>query len=416
MSVQGAFLPAKHRHQLKFRLAVFGLLSSVLVAVSVAFRHGYEALAAVFGKERDAAALSLGLLYLLELAAAVATACTFAAFQRRPDIYDKTDQLVDQQHTVSLLSRFSFSWNRGIFNIAKQRQMEVEDIPNLDFATRSQYLESQFLERGVKGPLWKQLIKAHAGDLALQWFLTLIIALLSLFPQVVLYNFLSRIEQSQERTSADPTIFIWVLGLLLSQILQVGVNNWLKWITASRLEIPVGSLLQSLVFSKALKQYETAPPGQNVDKSSKSSSHGGSGDANGNPGESTGKAKGKVPETRQSVINHMKLDRYFFLEKSLETILSDTSQWPRHNLLHLQQQLPHGHFQAYPRWRLCRQSDGLAASRVRSRRRLPDGSRELLAVQTLHQAALRLDEVPGRQGPSIDRGLARHAANQILGS
>jgi hypothetical protein len=309
LSLQCASLPAKHRYQAKFRLTGVGLLSSLLVAISVALRHGYEALASIFGTERDTAALVLGLLYLLQLAAAVATAGAFSAFQRRPDIYDKTG-LVDQQHTVSLLSRFSFSWNRGIFNVAKQRQMEVQDIPNLDFVTRSQYLESKFLASRADGPLWKQLIKAHARDLALQWFLTLVIALLSLFPQVVLYNFLSRIERSQERTSADPTIFIWVFCLLLSQLFQVGVNNWLKWITASRLEIPVGSLLQSLVFSKALKQYETAPPGQNVDKADKSGRQGaGSGNANGRPARGGDKPTGKVPETRQSVINHMKLDR-----------------------------------------------------------------------------------------------------------
>jgi len=313
LCLQCAVLPPKDRHVAKFRLTVFGLASSLLVAVSVAVRHGYEALALIFGPGRDTPALVLGLLYLLQLAAAVFTACAFAAFPRRPDIFDKTG-LVDQQHTLSLLSRFSFSWNRGIFNVTKERQMEIQDIPNLDFVTRSRYLESKFLEKGATGPLWKQLIKAHAGELALQWFLTLIIALLSLFPQVVLYNFLSRIERSHDRTSADPTVFIWVFGLLLSQVLQVGVNNWLKWITASRLEIPVSSLLQSLVFSKALKQFETAPPGQNVDKGGNPGTQNGSKDANAKSGEQPGKPKGKVPETRQSVINHMKLDRYAYYD------------------------------------------------------------------------------------------------------
>jgi hypothetical protein len=314
------------------------MLSSMLVAASVALRHGYEALASLHGAERDTAALALALLYLLQLVTAVVTACGFAGFPRRPDIFDKAG-LVDQQRTLSLLSRFTFSWNRTIFNVAKERQMQVHDIPNLDFATRSRHLESQFLDKGTTGPLWKRLIKAHAGELALQWFLTLVIACLSLFPQVVLYNFLSKIERSQQHTAADPTVFFWVFGLLLSQLLQVGVNNWLKWITASRLEIPVSSLLQSLVFSKALKLYETAPPGQNVDKGSNSGTQGTSGGANSNSGERVGKTKGKEPETRQSVINHMKLDRYDSSESKQPSAhsASNISQWPRHNLLHLQQ-------------------------------------------------------------------------------
>jgi hypothetical protein len=245
------------------------------------------------------------------LVSAVAASCGFAAFPRRPDVYNQ-DGLVDQQHTLSLLSRFTFTWNRGIFNIADERQMDVQDIPNLDFVTRSKYLHARFLGRHTKGPLWKRLIKAHASELALQWTLTLFIAFMALFPQVVLYNFLSRIERSQQHNSTDPTVFIWVFGLLLSQLLQVAVNNWLKWITASRLEIPVSALLQSLVFSKALKQYETAPPGQDADKSSNSSSEDSPKDDSAKTEEQDG-AKGKKRETRQSVINHMKLDRYAFL-------------------------------------------------------------------------------------------------------
>jgi hypothetical protein len=318
-------LPSRHQHRAKYRLTVIGLLSSLLVAVCIALRHGYAALASLHGPERDSSAAVLGSLYLVQLVTAVAAACAFAAFPRRPDVYDQAG-LVDQQHTLSLLSRFTFTWNRGIFNIADERQMDVQDIPNLDFVTRSKYLHAKFLGRHAKGPLWKQLISAHAGELALQWALTLVIALLALFPQVVLYNFLSRIERSQQHKSADPTVFIWVFGLLLSQILQVGFNNWLKWITASRLEIPVSALLQSLVFSKALKQYETAPPGQDADKSSSPASEDGSKDASAKSEGRAGDAKGKKRETRQSVINHMKLDRYASLYMSV--FASDSKPLP----------------------------------------------------------------------------------------
>ncbi|KAL2171894.1 hypothetical protein VTG60DRAFT_1281 [Thermothelomyces hinnuleus] len=306
LCLQCFLLPPKHTYQPKFRLAVHGMLSSLSLTISVALCHGHEALTFLSGAGADTATFVLGLLYLLQLTAAAVTACGFAGFPRRPDVFDETG-LVDQQYTLSLLSRFTFSWNRAIFNVARERQMQIQDIPNLGYATRSRHLELRFREKRFKGPLWKQLIKAHAGELALQWFLTLIIAGLALFPQVVLYNFLSRIERSRQHTAADPTVFLWVFGLLLSQLLQVGVNNWLKWITASRLEIPVSSLLQSLVFSKALKLYETAPPGHNAVKDSSHKNSNSSGDQDG-PRDSGGKNKSKISETRQSVINHMKLD------------------------------------------------------------------------------------------------------------
>lgn len=278
----------------------------------LAYLHGYQALEALFSTEIDRKQRIAGLLYLVQLISAFTVATGFATFSQRPDVYDG-DLLVDQQHTTSLLDLFSFSWNRVVFDVAKERKMELEDIPNLDFETRSRNLEARFLEtRNEKSPLWRQLIRNYARELALQWTLTLAVAFLSLFPQVVLYNFLSRIENSHGHATTDPTVFIWVLGLLLSQLLQVGVNNWIKWITTSRLELPVGSLLQSLVFSKALKQYETAPPGQKVDKEkdSKPGSQNGVTDANDKNRKKDGaKAKGNEPETRQSVINHMKLDR-----------------------------------------------------------------------------------------------------------
>ncbi|KAK4461356.1 hypothetical protein QBC42DRAFT_227415 [Cladorrhinum samala] len=311
LTLQYVCLPSKHHYEAKFRLTIFGLISSLLVTGVLAYLHGQHALEALFSTEIGRKQRVAGLLYLVQLLSAFTAATGFAAFSQRPDVYEG-DLLVDQQHTTSLLNLFSFSWNRVVFDAAKERKMELEDIPNLDYDTRSRNLEARFLEtRNEKYPLWRQLIRNYARELALQWTLTLAVAFLSLFPQVVLYNFLSRIENSHGHATADPAVFIWVLGLLFSQLLQVGVNNWIKWITTSRLELPVGSLLQSLVFSKALKQYETAPPGQKVDKEKdgKPGSQNGVTDDNGKNQKKDGaKAKGNEPEARQSVINHMKLD------------------------------------------------------------------------------------------------------------
>ncbi|KAK4162527.1 hypothetical protein QBC43DRAFT_215287 [Cladorrhinum sp. PSN259] len=295
LSLQFVCLPPKHQYSEKFRVTVFGLTSSLLVAALFAFLHGYRALEALFNADLDRKQRVAGLLYLVQIVSGLTASAGYAAFQRRPDVYDG-DVLVDQQNTVSLLRLFSFSWNRVVFNVTKERQMELVDIPNLNYETRSRNLQAKFLGAlNAKLPLWRQLINTFKWELILQWLLTGAVALLALFPQVVLYNFLSRIEHSHGHTTTDPTVFIWVLGLLVSQLLQVGINNWIKWITTSRLEIPVSSLLQSLVFSKALKQYETAPPGQKENKE------------NGNESGSNGAPK-DGPATRQHVINHMKLD------------------------------------------------------------------------------------------------------------
>ncbi|KAK3996469.1 hypothetical protein QBC44DRAFT_148824 [Cladorrhinum sp. PSN332] len=302
LSFQYVCLPAKHQYSAKFRLTILGLVSSLLVTALFAFLHGYQALESLFSADLDQKQRVAGLLYLLQIISGITASAGYAAFPRRPDVYDG-DVLVDQQNTLSLLKLFSFSFNRVVFDVAKERQMELADIPNLDHETRSRRLQARFLEtRDEKAPLWRQLVKNYGWELVVQWTLTGAVAILAVFPQIVLYNFLSRIEHSHGQTTTDPTVFIWVLGLLLTQILQVGINNWVKWITTSRLEIPVSCLLQSLVFSKALKQYETAPPGQKEGKDKKedeSKDTNASADAN---------KKKEEPETRQNIINHMKLD------------------------------------------------------------------------------------------------------------
>ncbi|KAK0703815.1 hypothetical protein B0T26DRAFT_657262 [Lasiosphaeria miniovina] len=245
LSAQCACFPAQHQYLERFRLTVFGLFSSLLLAASVALRHGQY-----FTSVQD-------LLCLAQLVSAVSAACAFASFPRRPDVYHR-GQLVDQQYTVSLLAFFLFSWNQAVFGVTKERQMEIEDMPGLDFRTRSTNLQSRFLEGCGDGPLWRKLVRFGTRDLALQWSFTLLLSLLSMFPQLVLFNFLSTIESRQGRASSHLVLYLWVSGLLASQFLQAVATNMLKWVTVTRLEIPVGSLLQSLVFSKALRQYDTA--------------------------------------------------------------------------------------------------------------------------------------------------------------
>ncbi|KAK3362075.1 hypothetical protein B0T24DRAFT_584775 [Lasiosphaeria ovina] len=250
----------------KARIAVWlgvciGLVSSfasMVVALTLLQPPGHQTSSSLLSKLSSwADLLSWDLLCLAQLVSAVSAACAFASFPRRPDVYYR-GQLVDQQHTVSLLAFFLFSWNQAVFGVAKERQVEIEDMPGLDFRTRSTNLQSRFLEGCGDGPLWRKLVRFGTRDLVLQWSLTLLVSLLSMFPQLVLFNFLSTIESIQGRMSSHLVLYLWVSGLLASQFLQAVATNMLKWVTVTRLEIPVGSLLQSLVFSKALRQYDLA--------------------------------------------------------------------------------------------------------------------------------------------------------------
>ncbi|KAK3330241.1 hypothetical protein B0H66DRAFT_579581 [Apodospora peruviana] len=228
---QCALLPIRRHYVARFKLTVFELVSSLVLTTCIAFRHGVEIIALLSNSEiRDRV---LGLLLLIQFLLAAAVACAFASFPQRPDVYHH-GQLVDRQNTVSLLARFSSSWNRGVLALIRQRTVQIEDIPEPDFATRSERLKERFLQKCGRGPFWWQPIKVHTRELTLQWILTLLSTLLLIFPQVVIYNFLSSIERTHHAESSDLHLFVWVLGLLFSQVLQ------------------------SLLFSKALNQYEIA--------------------------------------------------------------------------------------------------------------------------------------------------------------
>lgn len=247
---------------------------------------------------RDSKQLAQGVCWLAQLIAALAAFFSFGLVPRRPDVYSKGN-LVDQQYTVSLFSKISFSWNPFVFDIAKQRQLEMADLPELDHLTRAENLHREFAARKTEGRLWWRLLKFHWVQLAQQWCLVLVSASLNVFPQYVMYYLLQQLEQPQTPESGMSTTLAWALALCLSLALDNIVSSILYWWTNSRLVVSLSALLQTLVFDKALKEHETAmPPARSQDKADDSTKN--ANDAS--------KDKPKKDEVRQSVINHMKLD------------------------------------------------------------------------------------------------------------
>lgn len=255
----------------------------------------------------DSPRLVQGICWLLQAISAAGAFFAFGFFPRRPDVYFN-GTLVDQQHTVSLLSKISFSWNSFVFDISKQRQLEMEDLPRLDYLTRSRNLHEMFTARDGSGRLWWRLLKFHWVELAQQWCLVLVSAVLALIPNYMMYNLLGRLEQPSTPDSSIAETLAWALALCLSLSLDSIVGSLLSWWTNSRLVIPLGAVLQTLVFDKAMKEHETAMPppraqGQDEQKADSKDKN----DKN-DQGDTKAQGKEKKDEVRQSVINHMKLD------------------------------------------------------------------------------------------------------------
>lgn len=284
----------------------YTIVSSILTLASLIHRSKLEC---ILDGSRDSQQLAEGLCWLLQAISALVVFFAVGFIPRRPDVYHK-GSIVDQQHTVSILSRISFSWNYIVFHISRKRQLEVEDLPQLGYLNRSKTLHNIFNAKKTEGRLWWKLLKFHWKELAQQWCLVFISAVLALFPQYMMYNLLQRLEQNGNPGNDMSTTLAWALALCLSLALDNVVGSLLGWWTTSRLVVPMDAVLQTLVFDKALKEHETAtPPSRSEEKDADKDSS--KADKAKDKDKKDSENKAKNPEknaVRQSVINHMKLD------------------------------------------------------------------------------------------------------------
>lgn len=90
----------------------------------------------------------------------------------------------------------------------------MEDLPRLDHLTRSRNLHNLFTSRDFEGRLWWRLLKFHWVQLVQQWCLVLISAVLALFPQYMMYNLLSGLEQPRTPELGNSKTLAWALALV----------------------------------------------------------------------------------------------------------------------------------------------------------------------------------------------------------
>lgn len=402
LALQTAFLLPRRRPTQTFRLALCAFVSVTVMTTSILWRGGVGLFVPPPNQGALEAAFVAQLCTVAEAVCGTVAAVAFSLFPRRPDVYHRLETtgtredertaavdgaaegdgvtaqnghangivvagsasisskrgdeekrdaslvLVDRQFTASLLSRLTFSWVEGLIELARTRQLDMADLPALDHMTRSADIYARFVgsrwgphnKPGTAGRLWWRLVRAHAFQLLLQWGMTFARVVLSFVPNYVLFSFLRRLEEREQRRQAggggegpgggglsfaDAGLLGWVVALGLSFVLDAWLFSNLRWITSTRLEMPVSSLLQSLVFAKATRLHESHSAHA---KEKKNDSDGtdiqANGNANGNAKDKkdgdtkqptkADAAKSKDKETgdaqsKQSIVNHMKLDR-----------------------------------------------------------------------------------------------------------
>lgn len=91
----------------------------------------------------------------------------------------------------------------------------------------------------------------HVPSLLLQCFLAALKSFMALAPDLVSYRLLQWLSGEQEGT----TIYGITLAILLgaAKLSSVVINSWLKWITCSKIQVPIQATMNAMVYQKGLR-------------------------------------------------------------------------------------------------------------------------------------------------------------------
>ncbi|KAJ5696619.1 hypothetical protein N7536_007031 [Penicillium majusculum] len=240
-------------------------------------------------------------LQLAQIASAALRAVLCVLLPRRPDVYHE-DKLVEREFSVSLLSRFTFSWANGLLNYAvEHKTMDLDDIPKLTASNRAGFLREKFEIARQDRKLWLAIVFAHLGPLIAQTILSLLICFLSFGPQVALFQILKTLEL---RGTPDWNIgasYVWVLALGGLLLLASTVESWLFWVVYSKLGVPIFAELSAVIFAKAMRRKDVKYTKKSKTTDESDSSSKGSGEADDDDEDA-------LKKSRQSIINHVAVD------------------------------------------------------------------------------------------------------------
>lgn len=233
-----------------FRLTGVEAFTFLVIAASYTF-----ALYSLFGSRAQHANVTTKVLLCTNLVLSVAGFATAITVPRRPAVFHN-GRPVDGQWTVSLFSRYTYSWPSAFLERTKSgKKLSFDDFPALDHYTRARDLYDHFNAIAARGgSMLKHLILAFLPTLAAQYILALIDSLFMVAPQFAMYQLLRLLEARDAGADISTQATFWVIGLGLFIIAAGFFSNWMWWINFAAINIPVLAQLSALIFAKAMRR------------------------------------------------------------------------------------------------------------------------------------------------------------------
>ncbi|OGM47958.1 ABC transporter [Aspergillus bombycis] len=172
---------------------------------------------------------------------------------RRPNVYHD-GQIVDQELTYSVYSRFTFSWVNDLMKYAAEnKSLDIDSLPKLPFAVRAENLYTRLEQNRQSRKLWKALVLGNMRPLIWQAVLSLITCMLGFGPQVAMYGILKALEERSVALGNNLHAWLWVAALGVVIVVSYSIESWLWWIISSQLWIPIYEGLSSIIFAKSMR-------------------------------------------------------------------------------------------------------------------------------------------------------------------
>ncbi|RYP62981.1 hypothetical protein DL770_009486 [Monosporascus sp. CRB-9-2] len=189
-----------------------------------------------------------------EIAVVISLAVASFSIPRRPDVFHD-GKLVDRSYTGSAWSRYNWSWPADILRTAtKKNNLDLTDLPRPGHLTRAKETTEDWESRKFTGPLWLSIISAHKWTFALQWFGTLLTAILNFTPQWCVLQLLKLLERRQDHQPLGLNAWMWVVWIGVATLAQSWVESWVFWMSWAHLCVPIRAQLSSLIFQKSMRR------------------------------------------------------------------------------------------------------------------------------------------------------------------
>ncbi|KAJ5108716.1 ABC bile acid transporter [Penicillium angulare] len=192
---------------------------------------------------------------IFQLGISIAACGCHLFMPRRPHVF-RDGELVSPEHTVSLISRMSFTWMSPWLAVGKlPRPLRVSDTHDIPQKSRSRGSNNIFMQTGLKKIEWTRislmwtLLRLHSVAFTTHLICTVLVTSFSFIPQASLFATLRTLE---EGTRQGPILWLYVAGLALPPIISAPFDAYRYWVAHSAFILGTRQHLTPAIFSKAL--------------------------------------------------------------------------------------------------------------------------------------------------------------------